>query len=95
MASTKQKYPTVRISAETHKLIKQMADEDDMSMSDLVAEAVKQYERKRFWDHANRVWNEMMKDPKEREYWAREDAELEGTLMDGLDDDEQWEIPPE
>jgi hypothetical protein len=95
MATTRQKYPTIRIKAETHKLVKQLAEEDGIRMSDVVAEAIKQYERKRFWDRANRIWNDMMRDPKERAYWAREDAELEGTLMDGLEDDEQWDFPPD
>lgn len=92
MATSKQKYPTIRIKAETHKLVKQLAEEDDMPMSDVVAEAVRRYQRRRFHERAGEIWARMMEDPKEREYWAREDAELEGTLMDGLEDDEyEWE----
>lgn len=55
MAAMKQKYPTVRISAETHRKLKQMADEESISMSDVIEKAVEQYRRQRIANKANEV----------------------------------------
>jgi predicted CopG family antitoxin len=77
MATPKQKYPTVRISAETHKRIKQMADEDNTSMSDVIDSAVEKLRRERIARKANEVWAEAMKDPELQRTWAEEDAAIE------------------
>lgn len=86
MAAMKQMYPTVRISAETHRKLKQMADEESISMSDVIEKAVEQYLRQRIANKANEVWAEAVKAPELRKFWEQEDALLEGTLMDGLED---------
>lgn len=91
MTSAKQKHPTIRISAETHKKVKELAEQEQTSMADVVAEAVKKYERAKFWERANAIWKKKMEDPEERAFWEKEDAILEGTLMDGLEEDEHWE----
>lgn len=89
MTTPKQKHPTIRISAETHRAVKEIAEQEQASMTDVVAEAVKQYEQKRFHERANEIWKRKMGDPEEQAFWAREDSILEGTLMDGLEDDER------
>ncbi len=91
MANAKQKNPTVRVNAKTHEAVKQLAAEDHTSMAEVVAEAIKEYERKRFHDRANEIWRLKMQDSEERAFWGKEDAILEGTLMDGLDEDERAE----
>lgn len=88
MTKAKQKHPTIRIYEKTHQLVKELAAQDEVSMADIVAEAIKEYERKRFHERANEIWRRKMQDPEERAFWEREDAILEGTLMDGLEDDE-------
>jgi predicted transcriptional regulator len=89
VAKVKQKNPTIRISARTHEVVKQLAEETRTSMADVVAEAIKQYERKLFHERAGAIWREMMKDPEERAYWEREDREIEMTFWTPIK--EPWE----
>jgi predicted transcriptional regulator len=86
MANTKQKHVTVRVSAETHKMLKKMAKERQVSMVDLLDAVVREYERKRFWDKANTAWTEMMKDPECRRRWHEEDEDIEQTFASPIID---------
>jgi predicted transcriptional regulator len=89
MAKAKQKHPTIRISAETHQTVKQLAEEGQTSMADVVAEAVKQYERKLFHKRANEIWRRKMQDPEERAFWEKEDREIELTFWSPIK--EPWD----
>jgi len=62
-----------------------MAQKSGQPMTDVLDEAVKQLERKRFFDEMNRRYAELREDP---EAWAEieaERAEWDATLMDNLD----------
>ena len=63
----------------------EMAQKSGQPMTDVLDEAVKQLERKRFFDEMNRRYAELREDP---EAWAEieaERAEWDATLMDNLD----------
>ena len=76
---------TVRIQEETRDRLAEMAQKSGQPMTDVLDEAVKQLERKRFFDEMNRRYAELREDP---EAWAEieaERAEWDATLMDNLD----------
>lgn len=89
MTKHSQKYPTIRISARTHQIVKDLAREDQVSMADVIAEAVKKYEQQRFNERANEIWRRMMEDPEERAFWEKEDREIELTFRTPIE--EPWE----
>jgi hypothetical protein len=80
MTKHSQKYPTIRISARTHQIIKELAREDQVSMADVVDQAIEQMRRERIMRHANDVWANAMKDPEVRKAWEQEDREIELTF---------------
>jgi predicted transcriptional regulator len=76
--------PNVRLSPHAHKLLRQLAEEEDDSMQAVLDKAIERYRREKFLRDANadfaalkrnrRAWKEELK---ERELW-------EHTLSDGL-----------
>jgi hypothetical protein len=91
MANQKQKYPTIRISAKTHQTVKELAEQDQISMADVVEKAIENLRRERIARHANEVWAEAMKDPELREYWKNEDQEIELAFWSPVADPEENE----
>jgi hypothetical protein len=82
--------PTVRISKESHEILKQLADQTGQSMMDALDKAVDAYRRKVFFERLNAGYAELRADPTA---WAEHLAERkswDATLMDGLDADEKW-----
>ncbi len=77
----------VRVDERTHRLIREIAGEDGQSMPEVVARAMEEYRRKRFFDALNADYAAMRADP---QAWAEELAEREAwdvTLADGLEED--------
>ncbi len=82
---------TVRISERSQKLLKEFANEDKKSMSEVLDDLLEQERRKRFFDELDAAYIELRSDPKK---WAEELAERQEwdcTLMDGLDKEENWD----
>src|SRR5215468_4563050 len=82
--------PTVRISEESHQILKELAEQTGQTMMDVLAKALDIYRRKLFFEQLNAGYAELQADP---EAWAEhlaERKEWDATLMDGLDPDEQW-----
>ncbi len=92
--------PTVRISAATHRKLKELAERTGQTMMYVLDKALDDYRRKLFFDQMNAGYTELRADP---EAWAMHLAERtqwDGVLMDGLDRDECWTedgrcLPPE
>lgn len=75
---------TVRIDEATHEKLKTISTEDDVSITDLIARAVRTLDRNRFWKQyaqqlADRTPTEIAEDLEELTAW-------DATLADGLDD---------
>lgn len=82
--------PTVRISAASHKALRELAEQSGESMQSLLDKAVADYRRKKFLEGLAADYAALRSDS---EAWADELAERkswEATLMDGLDPDECW-----
>ena len=82
--------PTVRISAASHQMLKEVAEATGQTMMDVLDKALDAYRRKLFFEQLNVGYAELRANP---EAWAEHLAERklwDATLMDGLDPDEYW-----
>jgi DNA-binding MarR family transcriptional regulator len=82
---------TVRISERSQKLLKEFANEDKKSMSELLDDLLERERRKRFFDEFDAAYVELRSDATK---WAEELAERQEwdcTLMDGLEKEEKWD----
>ena len=73
----------VRIDAETHEVLKRLAEQDGEPMQSILAKAVERYRRARFLEGANADFAALRKRSKD---WQDELAEREAwdsTLSDG------------
>ncbi|CAN5663029.1 MAG: hypothetical protein ACR2N0_18155 [Rubrobacteraceae bacterium] len=76
---------TIRVTDATKKKVRDLANIMGKQMGSVVEEAVAEYERKIFWERTNERYAELRRD---REEWARIEAEREGesgALRDGSD----------
>jgi predicted transcriptional regulator len=81
---------SVRLSDSSHQTLLELARQTGKSVEAVLERAIEEYRRKLFIEAANASYAALRADPVA---WAEELAErreLEGTLMDGLDPDEQW-----
>ena len=81
MAST-----TVRVSEETHELLRKLAAATGEPMQRVVERAVENYRREQFFAELNAAYARLQADPVAWEEELAERALLENTLADGLDD---------
>ena len=81
MAST-----TVRVSEETHELLRKLAAATGEPMQRVLERAVENYRRERFYAEFNAAFERLRADPVAWEEELAERALLENTLADGLDD---------
>lgn len=82
--------PTVRISEESHQILKELSIQTGQTMTVVLDEILGAYRRKLFFTQMNAGYAELHSDPKG---WVEHLAErklLDATLMDGLDPDEHW-----
>jgi len=79
---------TLRVDLATRSELQELVEMTGESMRELLAQAVRDYRRRRFLEQVNRDFERLRADP---EAWAEELEErrlFENTLMDGLEDDE-------
>lgn len=69
---------TVRVSLETHELLKNLAKESAASMQEVLAKALERYRRELFLEGLN-------EDFQRSEDYGEELLEIDGTVADGLD----------
>jgi hypothetical protein len=82
MAST----ALIRVDTKTRDLLAKMAEQDQTSIGEVAAKAVKKLDRDRFWKSYNDAYAKLRADP---EAWAEYEAEIrlwDSTLMDGLEE---------
>ena len=77
----------VRVSARTHKLLKELAKRTGESMPAVLDKAVEAYRRQRFLDGLSRDFRALKKDSKAWAAERRERADWDATLADGLEDE--------
>ena len=78
---------TVKIPSDAHAKLGSFAAADKRPMGEILADLIEGERRRRFWEEYDRSIARLRADP---EAWADYQAEIrsmEGTLMDGLEDD--------
>ena len=80
MAATK----TVKMRPQAHAALKEMADEDGLSLAEKVSRLVEEKRRERFLKGANRDYAALREDEEAWQEVQQEREELEGTHADGL-----------
>lgn len=86
---TTTKQQTVRVSEKTHKYLREMSELTGKPMTAVLDQAVERFRHEQVLKEANRAWAAMMEDPDTRAEIEAEHKILEGTLLDGLED-EPW-----
>ena len=81
MAST-----TVRVSTETHELLRKLAESTGEPLPRVLERAVENYRREQFFAELDAAYERLQADPVAWEEELAERAEWEATLADGLDD---------
>jgi hypothetical protein len=76
---------TVRISPGSHRLLRQLAEEEDSSMQAILDAAIERYRRERFLRGANADYSALKRDPNAWKKVKDERRVWEGANMDGLD----------
>lgn len=78
---------TVRISSDAHRLLGELAQKSGESMQSVLDKALEAYRRKCFLEGLAADFAALRADPVAWKEELEERAILEGTLMDGLEDD--------
>lgn len=82
---------TVRVSDAILFVLKQLARQEGTTMQAILEHAVENYRRQRFLEEVNASYEKLRKNPQEWESLQQEYRSLEGTLADGLNDNDREE----
>jgi predicted transcriptional regulator len=75
---------TVRISPAAHQSLKQMAEETNSSLQEMLDQAIENQRRRLLLERANRAYAKLRQDKKAWRAWRSELRELDATLTDGI-----------
>ena len=78
---------TVRVSAKTHQHLRELSESTGEPITTILTKAVGRYRREERRRAANQLYAEYLSDAAAREEFDAEQAELDGTLLDGLEED--------
>ena len=82
MAST-----TVKLSRDAHGTLASLASRREQPMSQVLAEIIEREERRVYFEEVNAAYARLRADPDAWADWQAEIKSMEGTMMDGLEDD--------
>ena len=80
----------LRISEETHEILRELARLEGTSMQSVLDKALAEYQKKRFFDSLGAAFNALKNNP---ETWAEEQRERQTwgiTSFDNVEPDEIW-----
>jgi len=77
----------VRVSTNTHELLRTLANEAGKPMQEIIERAVEEYRRSSFLRGLNEDFRVLQGDEKAWESHQEETSEWESTIADGLDDE--------
>jgi predicted transcriptional regulator len=75
---------TVRISPAAHQSLRQMAEETNSSLQQMLDQAIENQRRRLLLERANRAYGKLRQDKKAWRAWRNELRELDATLTDGI-----------
>lgn len=76
---------TVRISGQAHEWLRELADEDDLSLREELDKALEAYRRQRFYKRFNDAFAELRRDEEAWQEYQENRRAWDTTLEDGLD----------
>ena len=82
---------TIRVSTETRDLLNDLARRTGTSMQQVLETALKEFRRRQFLEALNAAYLAAQTDPVAQAEEAAELAEWDATLLDGLDEMEEWD----
>lgn len=77
--------PMARLSAQAHSKLQLIAGRQGQSQQDVLEAAISLYERKQFFEEANRAYAELRQNAKHWTELEEERAVFDGTVADGID----------
>jgi hypothetical protein len=80
----------VRISERSQKILKELAAGEGKSMQEMLDSIIEERRRKKILEAANTAYAALRSNPAAWEEEIKERKAWDSTLMDGLDEDEQW-----
>jgi hypothetical protein len=86
----KRRAATISVSLKTHRRLKAIAAETGELLPEVVNRVVEQEEQRLFWKRYRESIERLRADPEAWAAYKADARDLEGTLMDGLDTDEDW-----
>ena len=78
---------TVKIPSAAHAKLAALATAQERSMGEVLADLIEQEERRRLFDEADAAYARLQADPAAWADYQAEIRSMEGTLMEGLEDD--------
>jgi len=81
---------TVRISNSSRNILRKLAAQEGQSMQSVLEKAIETYRRQRFLKEVNKAYSVLRQN---QEAWTAMEkglTELDSTLGDGLESDEEW-----
>ena len=78
---------TVRISKQTHQVLRELADHEQASLQTVLERAIESYRRKRFLDEVNRQFGALRSDGDAWKLELEERSEWDITMTDETDRD--------
>jgi predicted transcriptional regulator len=77
---------TIRVNRSTHDLLRKLAERESKPMSQIVEEAVRDLEERRFWAEYHAAYAALAAAPDAWADFHNERSAWDGTLTDGLED---------
>ncbi|MDQ3703025.1 MAG: hypothetical protein M3442_19200 [Chloroflexota bacterium] len=81
---------SVRVGHEAYETARRLGQQSGRSITQVVEDALAQASRQDFMRRFNEAYARLKADPTTWEAYRSEQQELDGTLMDGIDPDEDW-----
>ena len=75
---------TIRISPAAHLSLRQMAEETNSSLQEMLDRAIENQRRRLLLERANSAYAKLRHDKKAWQAWQRELRQLDATLSDGI-----------
>lgn len=86
---------TVRVDAKLHARLREIAEAEHRPIGQVIEDAIRQYEREKFWRDVNDSVERLRADPAAWKAYQDEIALFEGGSMDGLEGEEPYYTPEE
>ena len=77
---------TIRINKPTLEIVRELASQAGTTMTAVVEAAVREYQRKKYWEEYNAGYAALKADPKAWAEYQEEIGAWDATLSDGLED---------